>query len=656
MVMLLCCNSGNRLSTFSIVGREDIQQEQDPSVEEEEGEEDLIPVFTIIPSYSDLKNQIELIIRNETWIFKTSYELSTTLMVLSTTVMVEDDVTNDHGDDVNSNNRKNTSTVGGREIQQKQQQQQQQYIRKREVANKNIIKLKESNYLPPKRRLKNKVLCRDECCVETSYISTKQDSTKLLNWRNDIQDISDIMIQQFDNQYATVHSTNLYDEKLIKCFIPGTIISVDNFEKSINYFWKQIRPQITVPFVLLTGGSDNNSPYISKHTDNPRKIIQQYLSDPLLIRWYGMNPLLPLPLQLPPSTLEEVTSTTTTTTTTSNKFRPLLSGLSYLHPQERYLSTYLKLINYTNPFSSQRIIEKLVSTTNNTQNDKNKNWTKNTSIDIDFDRDIFVHFGRKRNPLRQHLWNILCPPTTGGSSTTANNKSSSSVSVSSVSCNEETNHLPMHDIYTDMTSLSSQYHNYKFGISPPGAGYDCYRHYEMLYLGIIPIIWDNRLTPQDQDQDNNTNNNDNDNDDNNDLYYLYKDLPVILLNNTFSPSNIKNRNDIILVVKDFLNSEKFHYNLKHNVYAKGWERLFLKSKRDEFNSNNNWSSSGSNSSDKTTATTTTTTSTSATTNTVINPIYCYYADENCVVTDATRATATSADQEWIHRWNNNNAL
>ena len=248
-------NYGQQQNNYSsVISREDIQQKQDPSVEEEKEEEDLIPVvLTNIPSYSDLKNQIESIIRNETWIFKTSYELSTTLMVLSTTVTVEDDATTDYGD-VNLNNRKNTSTTGGREIQQKQQQlQQQQYIRKREVANKNTIELKESNYLQPKR-LKKKVLCRDECCVETSYISTKQDSTKLLNWRNDIQDISDIMIQQFDNQHATVHSTNLYDEKLIQCFLPGTIISVDNFEKSIHYFWKQIRPQIIVPFVLLTGG------------------------------------------------------------------------------------------------------------------------------------------------------------------------------------------------------------------------------------------------------------------------------------------------------------------------------------------------------------------------------------------------------------------
>ena len=45
---------------------------------------------------------------------------------------------------------------------------------------------------------------------------------------------------------------------------------------------------------------------------------------------------------------------------------------------------------------------------------------------------------------------------------------------------------------------------YKFILSPPGAGFDCHRTWEALYLGAIPIVKTSSLDP------------------------LYKDLPVVI--------------------------------------------------------------------------------------------------------------------------------
>ena len=38
--------------------------------------------------------------------------------------------------------------------------------------------------------------------------------------------------------------------------------------------------------------------------------------------------------------------------------------------------------------------------------------------------------------------------------------------------------------------LYEEISKYKFGISPVGNGLDCYRTWEYLYLGIIPIVYD----------------------------------------------------------------------------------------------------------------------------------------------------------------------
>mmetsp|Transcript_5802 Transcript_5802/g.16545 ORF Transcript_5802/g.16545 Transcript_5802/m.16545 type:complete len:621 (-) Transcript_5802:3482-5344(-) len=507
-------------------------------------------------TYFDLREKIESLVRNESWTFKTSYQQSTIV-------------------DGDGNKRE-----------------------------------EESPFLNS-----TKLVCRETCCVQRVWISLNQDDRKLLNWRNDVQELADVMIQQFDNKDASLHATNLYSEDLIPCFVPNTIISVDNFDKSIQYFWQQVRPRIRVPFLLVTGGSDHDSPLFDKKR---QPTIPQYIADPLLLKWYGMNPRTEGLKRKNNRDQERFRRYK------DSKFRPMLSGLSYLHPQERYLSTYLALTNYTNPFSKHLMEKRFAMSSQQTKNA------------IDFDRDVFVHFGRKKNPFRQFLWNVLCPNTT----------------TDTTSCGVDTNHKHLHRMYADMTMKGGDMvRRYKFGISPPGMGYDCYRHYEMWYLGMIPVIWDR--DPE--------------------SHYLYKNLPVLQLNKD-QKETLKNRQDFASAIQDYVQSTEFYSAMSDGTFERGWNQLFLRSKRRAIlndsdreilvdKSGNEFYPAyryflredvATEGSDMTTM--------HALMKANDRSIYCHYADENCAVRDGDGADRSVewvddtnheynlVDQEWMNEW------
>jgi hypothetical protein len=98
---------------------------------------------------------------------------------------------------------------------------------------------------------------------------------------------------------------------------------------------------------------------------------------------------------------------------------------------------------------------------------------------------------------------------------------------------------------TEYYQLLSQY---KFILSPPGAGEDCHRTWEALYVGVIPIVLESSISE------------------------LYKELPIV---------SVKNWNDIS---GEFLEKEYNRIeNLKRNgeikiekAYLEYWKNKILK--------------------------------------------------------------------------------
>jgi hypothetical protein len=417
---------------------------------------------------------------------------------------------------------------------------------------------------------KSRRLCKEKCCVETVAISLNQDDTKLINWRSDHHDLADITIHKFvTDDGITTFGTN-FNESMIPCLVPGTIIAVDNYEDALQYFWFQVRPQIKVPYVLLTSSADQASPI-----QNPT-YMADYIGDPLLIQWYATNPTYHVQSQIFQSLRDE-------------KFQPMLSGLSYLHPQHRYLTAYLQLTNFSNPF-------------------KGKDWNSLANSHIDFDRDIFVHFGLRRQPHRRPMWNALC-------------ESVNRTDPNRVSCNQNTRSIPLHLIYKEMSTA-------KFGISPPGMGYDCYRVYELLFLGVIPVVFDKGEESHD----------------------LYQGLPIIQMP---LMDQAKTRDDYVEFIINYIRSARFQNATAD--FEKGWERLFMRHKRrqvlqkanrikeiihdpqgHEYYQGYKYTPDNAGS-----------------------PIYCHNLVDNCALReDARRHTSwlqieegRQVDEEWIVKWN-----
>jgi hypothetical protein len=329
--------------------------------------------------------------------------------------------------------------------------------------------------------LPHRRMCKETCCVQAVAISLDQDKQQLIHCRDGI-DLADIHLALYNRRddYRRFHAA-IYNEALLPCLVPGTIINTEHF----SLFWAKQRAQIHVPYAVMTMGSDTDTPWGG----------ETYLADPLLLRWYGNNPILKDSLVFREN---------------KKKFQPMNLGLSgYNHPQERYMLPLQKINNFTNPFL-----------------DKSR-WDL-SKTPLDFDKDVFVHFGSHDRGSRGNLYQSLC---------------ASNAVLNTTSCSSGTNQVPIYKVYSDMS-------RFRFGVSPRGNGWDCYRTYEMLYLGIIPIV---------QARDSYS-------------HELFEGLPVIIVPHLGESTT---RQSIMAEIGKYIASDAF----QNGTFVSGWERLFFHHRR-----------------------------------------------------------------------------
>ncbi|CAB9526292.1 expressed unknown protein [Seminavis robusta] len=333
-------------------------------------------------------------------------------------------------------------------------------------------------------------MCKESCCVEAVAISLAQDEHQIIHGR-DAMDLSDLMVRHYDRSHRkggrVQFHAQMLNEKMLPCLVPGTTIFVENHHKDLLYFWQKLRPQIEVPYVLITSLSDGNSPFARSEN----------IGDPLLMKWYGTNP--------------KYSKHPTFQKHYEKKFKPMhlgLAGFGFVK-QEQHLLPYLRLNNFTNPFLDKA------------------RWDFSMEP-FDFEKDVFIHFGLHKDH-RRALWQVLCP----------------NASATSVSCNRNTRTLAVTEIYAETSK-------HRFGVSPVGEGYDCYRTYELLLLGVIPII--EERYPESHD--------------------LFEGLPVIQMPNM---RNANSTQQFTEAIKSYIESDKF----QNANFEDGWQRLFLKYQRQQ---------------------------------------------------------------------------
>lgn len=262
---------------------------------------------------------------------------------------------------------------------------------------------------------------------------------------------------------------------------------------------------------ILNGSSQRNTfskirkqikvPYIlfttKTDSNSPSNKTARFMRDDeadVILKWYGTNPKIDQPdLQDP-----------------HNKFEGFPLGLAQTLPQGKYLEPFLQLTNYSNPFL-----------------DKDRWLSRKDEITVD---DIFVKFGVNSNSLhRQAVFDTLCrhQTETHGISCTVNKSTPSSIYAAAS--------------------------RYLFAVSPPGNGWDCYRTYEWLLLGVIPIIEYRESAPK-----------------------LFEGLPVVFIPHMVDKSMTKDTKTASLdkyinAARSFIASDDFRSNTFN-----GWNKLFLR--------------------------------------------------------------------------------
>ena len=139
--------------------------------------------------------------------------------------------------------------------------------------------------------------CNSKCCI--SYVKSKayNDSKNYIDDRiNQIEYkiMSELHVQHTLTKIPLGKKTKLFSNSYLSCLKPGTLIFVDI--PVLEAFTTNILPLITVPFVLISGDSDDSVPYILKETgvqDIPeRKVsIENVLLDrnSKILHWYSQN-------------------------------------------------------------------------------------------------------------------------------------------------------------------------------------------------------------------------------------------------------------------------------------------------------------------------------------------------------------------------------
>jgi hypothetical protein len=306
---------------------------------------------------------------------------------------------------------------------------------------------------------------------------------QLLNTMDGL-DLADVFLKYGPGPSHLIFHAKDFHEDMIPCLKPGTIIHLNNSHKILRYFWSKIRPRIKVPYVLVTSDTDEDSPN--------RQYTDRLENDPLLIRWYGQNPRTP----------------SERNSDSLSKFRPMPLGLSMYHPQSKYLTPYLQLTNYTNPFQDMKRFK--------------------SAPFVDLDRDVIIFFNRRREH-RKVMWAKLCSQNVTGQH------------------DDQTLSLSCANRSVTPNKIYSEASRYRFGLSPPGRGWDCYRTYEWLYLGIIPVI--EQRPPYSQ--------------------ILFEGLPVVHIPNLTHRDTSKA--DLLRAIQAYVERPDFG----SESMTSGWHRLFL---------------------------------------------------------------------------------
>lgn len=327
-----------------------------------------------------------------------------------------------------------------------------------------------------------KLNCSETCCAEGFAVSIGKEHEREIN-AVDGQDLADLFL--FGHRLQPYHSFAAKELTMdvVPCLRPGVIIHADSYRGPITRWFEEFRPNLKVPYVFITSKTDGSTPI---------EFYEHKLDeDELLLKWYGINP----------SYLSGANH---------SKYQAMPLGLAGgKFRQQPYFDIIMQERRYANPFGGDL-----------------SRWTNNKALQTASDTTevLFVNFKVHENARhRKRPFDMAC-----GNRTTP--------PLDDISCNKG-------DTVPRISELLNASSKYLFGLSPPGNGLDCFRNYEFLFNGLIPVVLDHPG-----------------------YELIFQDLPILRLNGW----NLTQR-QLLQKMRDYVQSPEF---IKNN-FDKGWERMFL---------------------------------------------------------------------------------
>mmetsp|Transcript_3479 Transcript_3479/g.5300 ORF Transcript_3479/g.5300 Transcript_3479/m.5300 type:complete len:507 (+) Transcript_3479:78-1598(+) len=327
--------------------------------------------------------------------------------------------------------------------------------------------------------------CKESCCAQSIAVSLDQDKDQLITSVDGL-DLADVALISHKRKSELMWAISDLVVDIIPCLQPGTIIYADHEGGGVERFFDIYRPLMKHPYLLVTGGSDGIEPWI---TDNLGK---KWLEDSFMISWYGINPAYH-------------------TGADSPKFKMMHLGLGAIFDQQTVLYERLVKTGFANPFAES----------------KKSRWTDSEELATATDTTplLFVKFGiNKMSQDRWQPYNMACQNRTA-------------TPKDQVTCTTGLKKFRNTEIYEAAEK-------YLFGLSPKGNGYDCYRTYELYFLGVIPVV---EYWPENEE--------------------MFRGLPLLQLERSYNYT----QKQLVTKMREYIQSPAFQ-----NTVFDGWDRLFLK--------------------------------------------------------------------------------
>lgn len=339
-------------------------------------------------------------------------------------------------------------------------------------------------------------ICQETCCAQQYLLRSRKEARSLIS-EITMKEVSELRFGRLDwgkwpkNGEIGEYYSSVLTEKIAPCVQYGTSIKVERADT--YYFFETFHETIGQPYVLISGGGHGGD------WSTPTADEKKYLDEPKLLRWFHIHPLL-----------------------NHGKITPFPLGVNMYSSARVDIERILAARNYTNPFEMR----------------SRKCYSE---FKADDGIDTLTSFNIESNPDERSLaWKLLCGSKPNKEEQKGYSRHPDEAPFAK--CN--------YGKADGLVRLLKEMDEVIFALSPKGMGIDCHRPWELLALGVIPVMV--RYAPFDE---------------------LFDNLPVLMLDEwNMTSEEFRTKQKSYLELSQFQNARFVGYE---KLFGEYWRRRVL---------------------------------------------------------------------------------